>query len=559
MLRRLGLRQRIMGILAGGALFSAVIVGLSLHELTMLHGLSEIERTAGQRRDTIHEAVIVALRAASAFASIGLDLTPDEQRQAIAECEAMLNHYDALQGRVAPILREILSPEEQESLTNSTKEIRHAWQETKEEFGTRSRDEQQFHLVALAKHTERVRTLIVKADEIARVRANSAADAFDDRARRAKQTILIGLFMGIAMLLTVGWLVLNYGVKRPLAEAIAAVSRIANGDLASPVPKAASADEIGAILSGLAVFRENAQARRKLAEERASDMVERDARREKLEVTIAEFRAAVTAALGESTQAIYAMHKATQDLTSATADTQAGAERATTASREVSSNVAGVATATQQLSDSIAGMAQSVAQAGGAVDQAANRANAASATIDDLSQTADTIKDVVLFIDAIARQTNLLALNATIEAARAGEAGRGFAVVATEVKSLAAQTASATGDIAARLDEVRQRTAEVVSAIRLIAQTSLEATTHAATITDAVTEQNRVTASISENIKDAAEWTSGLSGIVVNLASAVGRTKAAAEDVQGASVASVSAADKFKHLVDVFLEKVRVA
>lgn len=559
MFRRLGLRQRIMGILTGGALFSAVIVGLSLHELTMLHGLSEIERTAGQRRDTIHEAVIVALRAASAFASVGLDLTPEEQRQAIAESEAMLDRFEALQGQVAPILREIISPEEQESLTDSSREIRHAWQETKEEFGNRSRDEQQFHLVAVAKHTERVRSLMVKADAIARASANSAADAFDDRARRAKQTILIVLFMGIAMLLAVGWLVLNYGVKRPLAEAIAAVSRIANGDLASPVPKAASADEIGAILSALAVFRENAQVRRKLAEERASDMVERDARREKLEATIAEFRAAVTAALGESTQAIYAMHKATQDLASATTDTQAGAERATAASREVSSNVAGVAIATQQLSDSIAGMTQSVAQAGDAVDQAASRANAASATIDDLSQTADTIKDVVLFIDAIARQTNLLALNATIEAARAGQAGRGFAVVAIEVKSLAAQTASATGDIAARLDEVRQRTAEVVSAIRLIAQTSLEATTHAATITDAVTEQNRVTASISENIKDAAEWTSGLSGIVENLASAVGRTKAAAEDVQGASVASVSAADKFKHLVDVFLEKVRVA
>lgn len=556
---RMGLRQRIMAILTGGALIFGVMVALSLHELSSLQSLSDFERQAGQRRDLIHEAVIVALQGATAFTSIGLDLTPAEEKQAIAESEEMLLRFEALQTEIAPILKDILSPEELTSLSTSAKEIRHAWQETKDELDGRSRDELQFHLVVVAKHTDRVRVLMVKADQIALQRATSAMASFDARAARARWTILIALLVGISGVLLVGRMVVNYGVKRPLAEAIAAVKRLADGDLVTPVPKPTSSDEIGAILSALAVFRDHAVARRNLAEDRARDMVERDSRREKVDATIAEFRAAALAALGESAQAIEAMHSATRDLTSAAADTQAGAESATAASREVSSNVAGVATATHQLANSISGMTQSVAQAGLAVDRASRRASTASATIDDLSRTADTIKDVALFIDGIARRTNLLALNATIEAARAGAAGRGFAVVASEVKSLAAQTATATGDIAARLADVRQRTAEVVDAIRIIAQTSGEASAHTATITKSVTEQNGATAMISQNLKDAAEWTSGLSGIVEKLASAVDRTKTAAEDVNVASVASTAAADKFNRLVDVFLEKVRVA
>jgi hypothetical protein len=60
-------------------------------------------------------------------------------------------------------------------------------------------------------------------------------------------------------------------------------------------------------------------------------------------------------------------------------------------------------------------------------------------------------------------------------------------------------------------------------------------------------------------LQDAAGWTAGLSRVVEDLASAVTRTKTAAEQVQVASGASATMADKFDRLVDVFLERVRTA
>ncbi|MFN3656113.1 MAG: methyl-accepting chemotaxis protein [Pseudolabrys sp.] len=559
MLRRFGLRQRITGMLAGGAVAISFIVGLSLHELATLQTLGEVERAAEQRRETINEVVIVALGAATVFSSIGLDLTPEEQRQAIDESGSMLQRLEALQAPIAPILQDVLTAQERESLAASIKEFRHAWEETDEDFGRRSHDEQIFHLVAAVNHAGRVRALVVKADEIVNNSAKAAAKAFDDRAAQAKRTILVALTLGILVLLVAGWALLHYGVKRPLGEAIAAVSRIAEGDIASPVPAPTTSDEIGAILSALTVFRENAIARARLEDEHALDIAKRAARREQLESQIAEFRGAVVTALSEGVSAADAMSRATEALTHAAADAQASATRTTVTSRDVSANVSEVAGSAAQLSQSIGDMARSVEQAGAAIDEAATRAKDASATIGDLSGTAQAIGEVAAFIEAIARQTNLLALNATIEAARAGAAGRGFAVVATEVKSLAAQTAKATEEIGKRIDDVRRRTSEAVDTVQVIDRTSGVATSHAATITIAVDEQHRVTASISQSLRDAAASTADLSATVESLAAAVDRTRTAAAEVQVASAASASAADKFSRLVDTFLDRVRAA
>lgn len=74
----------------------------------------------------------------------------------------------------------------------------------------------------------------------------------------------------------------------------------------------------------------------------------------------------------------------------------------------------------------------------------------------ELNNAMESVRSVTGLIEAIARQTNLLALNATIEAARAGEAGKGFAVVASEVKLLAQSTTDATTEIETTMARMKQ-------------------------------------------------------------------------------------------------------
>ncbi|MEO0650624.1 MAG: methyl-accepting chemotaxis protein, partial [Planctomycetota bacterium] len=157
------------------------------------------------------------------------------------------------------------------------------------------------------------------------------------------------------------------------------------------------------------------------------------------------------------------------------------ASKASGSADQASSSMESIAAATAELSDSIREISNQVGNSTEASRAAVDQAGSARTKSQLLAEASQRITEVVDVIRRVAQTTGLLSINATIEAARAGEVGRGFAVVASEVKTLAAQTGEATGEIEVQVNDIHSSTQTVVKAIEEIvtAIASVDSTTEA--------------------------------------------------------------------------------
>ena len=174
-------------------------------------------------------------------------------------------------------------------------------------------------------------------------------------------------------------------------------------------------------------------------------------------------------------------------------------------SNKTAINVDSVASAAEQLSVSIRQISDQMMRSSDAVKHVVYDVQSSIEKVNHLHESSNKIGEVVQIIQNIAQQTNLLALNATIEAARAGDAGRGFGVVANEVKTLANQTAKATDEITAQVEDIQRSTEDAVKAIHSIDQGIKEVNDITTNITNAIDQQNLATLEISKTVSVAAE------------------------------------------------------
>ena len=151
-----------------------------------------------------------------------------------------------------------------------------------------------------------------------------------------------------------------------------------------------------------------------------------------------------------------------QSMVGAAEAVRENAEQVNVAVRQANDTVRSGDAAMNQTVDAILAIRETVAETG--------------RKIRSLSESSQKISKIVSLIGNFTTQTQLLALNAAIEATRAGEYGRGFTVVADEVRSLARQSADATTEIEALVEEIQTETSAVAAAMEAGIQQVAEGT-----------------------------------------------------------------------------------
>lgn len=268
--------------------------------------------------------------------------------------------------------------------------------------------------------------------------------------------------------------------------------------------------------------------------------------------SIADVVHAVSTATGELEESARSLNDVARRASAGTDETVAAAEQS-------SSRAAQLARRIDQLSESITAIATAATQQATLGGEAQRVSSAGHEAMRDMENRIASITGFADSITQIAARTNLLALNATIEAARAGEVGRGFAVVAQEVKQLAGQAASATGEIQTLAQSAQQGAGVAQEALADVAGAVEQLAGAADAIQRAVGDQRDATEAIGQSARDTARDAIVMAGRMEQVADMARSTESLSDRVSSAASGLSRTAQALQRATDRFVGQLEAA
>lgn len=327
-------------------------------------------------------------------------------------------------------------------------------------------------------------------------------------------------------------------VFRPLRHLIRAMETLKDGDYSIQVTYTERQDEMGAVARAIEQFRENGLKQRMLEQQQEAvrQVAYKEEERQRARVLATDaFAKRMQEIITKTAQAASGMYETIERMSAIIENSSRCVSNVASASSSASDNVQSVAAATEEMSATVREISQQMQRSATNVKNAVlevARADTIAAQLDEATRRIGQIVDV---IQNIAGQINLLALNATIESARAGEAGKGFSVVAGEVKALASQTSSATGEIASNISSIQNVSTEVLQVLHAIKAAIVDVEQISGAVSSAVEQQGAATREIAANMENAAKATLMINDDVKIAHTAANDSSVAAQTVQQAA------------------------
>ncbi|TDX89046.1 methyl-accepting chemotaxis sensory transducer with TarH sensor [Neorhizobium sp. R1-B] len=403
-------------------------------------------------------------------------------------------------------------------------------------------------------------------------------------------TSIIGLGIGVVSSIALAFYVSHAGITAPMARLRERMTTLADGQTSGEIEGIGRADEIGQMAAAVAIFRDNAIERIKLAKEADStrqlseaERLQRDAERAKEAASVQHAVDELGAALNRLSDGDLAYRIETPfqgQLDNLRRNFNNSVEKLNQAMNSVGTNASAINAGATELLNAADDLAKRTEQQAASVEETAAALEQITTTVKDAAKRAEEASQLVLrtkggaevsgkvvndaidamrhienssneianiigVIDDIAFQTNLLALNAGVEAARAGDAGKGFAVVAQEVRELASRSANAAKEIKTLITASSQH---VQSGVDLVAQTG----TSLQKIVGEVQEINRHVQAIAEASREQSLGLQEINTAVNTMDQGTQQNAAMVEESTAASAALASEAQSLTEMLRQF-------